>query len=87
MNLKDTLIQKSNVERLLKLERLEKGVIIEGDFDGSVTGHWVKLAENGAGLVNYNNKQYLTKPIGFTSLPSGAEVELSHANGIYYSKF
>ncbi len=87
MSLKQILIQKSNVERLLKLERLEKGVIIEGDFEGSVTGHWVRLDKNGAGIVNYRNKQYTTKPIGFTSLPAGSEVELSHANGIYYSKF
>jgi len=87
MSLLESLLQQSYVNRALQLERLEKGVTIEGDFEGSVTGYWVKLEANGAGIVSYNKKQYTTKPIGFTSLPAGAEVELSHANGIYYSKF
>jgi len=87
MSLVNSLIEKSSIERLLKLEKLEKGVVIEGDFEGSVTGYWVKLSNNGAGIVSYNNKKYVTKPIGFTSLPRGTEVELSHANGVYYSKF
>ena len=87
MSLKVTLVKISYAERLYKLEQLAKGIVIEGDFEGSVTGYWVKLDENGAGIVSYKNKQYTTKPIGFTSLPAGSEVELSHANGIYYSKF
>ena len=87
MTLLDELIQTSNAERLLQLERAEKGNVIEGDFEGSVTGYWVKLGDNGGGIVSYNKKTYVTKPIGFTSLPAGTEVELSHANGVYYSKF
>ena len=87
MTLLDELIQTSNAERLLQLERAEKGNVIEGDFEGSVTGYWVKLDSNGGGIVSYNKKIYITKPIGFTSLPAGTEVELSHANGVYYSKF
>jgi len=87
MDLLNQLVQQSNVNRLLQLEALEKGVVIEGDFEGSVTGYWVRLETNGAGIVSYAQKEYVTKPIGFTSLPAGAEVELSHANGIYYSKF
>ena len=87
MSLLDSLLQSSKVSRIVQKERLEKGVVIEGDFDGSVTGYWVRLQENGGGVVSYNKKEYITKPIGFTSLPAGSEVELSHANGIYYSKF
>ena len=87
MSLINRLIEVSRVERMIQLERIEKGVLIEGDFEGSVTGSWVRLDENGAGIVSYNRKEYVTKPIGFTSLPAGSEVELSHANGIYYSKF
>ena len=87
MSLLSDLVEISTVDRMLQLERIERGVVIEGDFEGSVTGYWVKLDENGAGIVSYNRKQYTTKPIGFTSLPRGSEVELSHANGIYYSKF
>ena len=87
MSLLNDLIQTSSAERLVQLERREKGNVIEGDFDGSVTGYWVRLDSSGAGIVSYRKKEYRTKPIGFTSLPSGVEVELSHANGIYYSKF
>lgn len=87
MSLLANLRERSAAERLVQLERREKGGYIEGDFDGSVTGHWVKLDSSGAGIVTYNRKEYVTKPIGFTSLPAGTEVELSHANGVYYSKF
>ena len=73
--------------RILKLQDLEENIVVKGDFEGSVTGYWKELAESGAGIVIYNKKEYVTKPIGFTSLPPGSEVELSHANGTYYSKF
>lgn len=83
----DTLVQISNAERLADVERREQDVIIPGDFEGSVTGKWVRFEENGGGTVSYNNKDYLTKPIGIPSIPPGTEVELSHANGVYFSKF
>jgi hypothetical protein len=87
MSLLNDLLETSTAERMLQLERIEKGNVIEGDFEGSVTGHWIRLGTNGGGYVSYNKKTYTTKPIGFTSLPFGTEVELSHANGVYYSKF
>ena len=82
-----SLLDKAQAMRVLQMEFLESGGFIEGDFEGSVTGYWVKLDSNGSGIVSYRNKEYRTKPIGFTSLPAGSEVELSHANGVYYSKF
>ena len=87
MSLLNSLLQLSTAERFLQIEQREKGVVLEGDFEGNVTGYWVRLDNSGAGIVSYNKKQYVTKPIGFTSLPAGTEVELSHANGVYYSKF
>ena len=87
MNLLDSLLQRSTAERLLQIEKQESGNVFNGDFEGNVTGYWVKLDENGAGVVSYNKKKYITKPIGFVSLPAGTEIELSHANGVYYSKF
>lgn len=83
----DTLLEISTINRFADLERRASDVTITGDFTGSVTGKWVKLGLRGEGVVSYNNKQYATKPIGFTSIPAGTEVELSFANGIYYSKF
>lgn len=87
MNLLNSLISISDSQRLAELEMRQEGYSIRGDFEGSVVGYWVRLEENGGGTVSYNNKHYLTKPIGFTSLPAGTEVELSHANGLYFSKF
>jgi hypothetical protein len=81
------LIEKSQADRLVELEYRASEVTIRGDFTGNVTGFWVKLGDNGEGIVSYNNKHYVTKPIGFTSIPAGTEVELSYANGVYYSKF
>lgn len=81
------LQQLSNAERLIDLERRASNTTIQGDFTGSVTGYWVKLGERGEGIVSYNNKSYTTKPLGFVSIPAGTEVELSFANGVYYSKF
>ncbi len=83
----DSLIEISLANRLNTLERLASGQSISGDFEGSVTGYWVKLGSRGEGIVNYNNKNYVTKPIGFMAIPGGTEVELSFANGTYYSKF
>jgi hypothetical protein len=87
MALLDDIQQIQAVDRVAEVERRSSGEVVKGDFEGSVTGYWVKLREDGAGIVSYNNKQYVTKPIGFTSLPAGQAVELSHANGVYFSSW
>lgn len=87
MSILNTLINTSNANRLLDLEYRNSDTTIRGDFVGSVTGFWVRLGESGEGVVRYNDKNYVTRPIGFISIPGGSEVELSYANGIYYSKF
>lgn len=87
MAILDSLVQLSLTERLVVLEQRSSDVTIAGDFVGSVTGFWVRLGESGEGVVRYNNKEYITSPIGFISIPGGSEVELSYANGVYYSKF
>lgn len=87
MPLLDSVLTASNTARVSDLDRLERKDVIRGDFEGSVTGKWVRLADNGAGIVAYNGKQYTTKPIGFTSIEAGHAVELSYARGVYYSKW
>ena len=81
------LTELSNTNRLLDLERRSEGVVLRGDFEGSVTAYWVTLGSKGEGIVSYRNKEYVTNPIGFVSIPAGTEVELSYANGMYYSAF
>ena len=83
----DTLQQLSLANRIDDLQRASEDEVVEGDFKGSVTGSWVELGNMGQGIVLYNNKRYVTRPIGFLSIPAGTEVELSFANGVYYSKF
>ena len=87
MALVDELKEISIAERIADVERRDKGYLIEGDFEGSVTGYWVKLDESGAGIVTFNNKQYVTETIGFVSVPKGTAVELSFADGTYFSKY
>ena len=81
------LLTLSNLNRIEDLERRGSSRTVTGDFEGSVAGSWVRLDENGAGIVSYNDKEYVTKRIGFTSIPAGTAVELSFGNGIYYSKW
>lgn len=73
--------------RVIELERREEGSAPLGDFEGSVTGYWQELDHNGVGIVQHKGKSYKTRTIGFASLPKGTEVELTYANGVYYSKF
>lgn len=83
----EELLQTSLANRVVDLEARVSKVSIPGDFSGNVTGKWVELGSQGEGVVSYNNKRYLTKSLGFVSIPAGTEVELSYANGVYYSKF
>ena len=83
----NSLQNRSTANRIAALQERATDVVIQGDFSGSVTGVWVKLGDSGEGVVKYKSKSYKTQPIGFTSIPKGTEVELSYANGIYYSKF
>lgn len=73
--------------RVIELERRLEGAKPNGDFAGSVTGYWKRLNARGVGLVEHRGKVYKTRPIGFMSLPKGTEVELTFAQGVYYSKF
>lgn len=87
ISLMDSLREESLARRIVDLERLASNQVIEGDFEGSVTGKWLRLDQSGAGIVQYNSKNYTTKPIGFTSVAAGTAVEMTYANGIYYSKW
>ena len=81
------LIELSKANRFFDIESRSDGATLKGDFEGSVTGTWIGLGPMGEGVVSYKSKQYLTKPIGFVSIPAGTEVQLSYAKGLYYSAF
>jgi hypothetical protein len=88
---RQSLVQKlqsmSNAERIIDVERLSEGFEIKGDFEGCVNGEWVRLDNDGAGIVTYKNKQYKTESIGFVSAPKGLRVQLCYAKAKYYSTF
>lgn len=83
--LKATL-RTAETNRLIELRKRYEGSSPRGDFEGSVTGYWVRLDPRGVGIVTYRGKEYKTRPMGFMSLPKGTEVELTYAKGVYYSK-
>ena len=87
MSLVKNTIKNALTARVIELERREEGSAPLGDFQGSVTGYWAELDANGVGIVQHKAKNYKTRPIGFASLPKGTEVELTYADGVYYSKF
>lgn len=64
-----------------------QGTVNAGDFDGAVQGKFLKWNTDGAVIVEFNNKQYKTKPLGFTAIPRGSTVELTYVSGIYCSKW
>jgi hypothetical protein len=84
--LKATMDQ-HKAQRLYELDRRQDGKTIQGKFEGSVAGTWKQLSNSGGGIVEYKGKDFVTRPIGFTSISKGAAVELSHADGVYYSKW
>ena len=77
----------SRTNRMLDLERVESKIAIPGDFEGNVTAYWRKLSPDGAGIVVYRDKVYRSVIIGTANIATGEAVELSHANGVYYSKY
>jgi hypothetical protein len=83
----DSLFKISQANRIVDLDRRENEPVVRGDFKGSVMGSWKKLADNGSGIVEYNKKEYVTRPVGFTSIPAGTPVMLTHANGVYFSNW
>ena len=83
----DTLVAINDTNRLQEVEDRESGNLYRGDFEGTVTGTWLKLDDDGAGVVKYGDKEYITKRTGNPSIPRGTPVELTYARGIYYSNW
>ena len=87
MSIFDDIMVNARADRLIELEQRQSGQGIRGDFVGSVTGIWVGLDDSASGLVSYKDRIYKTVRIGRTSIPAGTSVELSFANGTYYSNW
>lgn len=73
-------------ERQVFLER-PSNVNEVGDIVGSAKATWVRLNDDGLGVVKYRNKRYKTIPLGARSIPRGTTVELSFAKGVYFSSW
>lgn len=68
-------------------DRARQGPSNPGDFTGAVQGKFVKWDSDGSVIIEYNNKEYKTKALGFTAIPKGSTVEMTYVTGIYYSKW
>lgn len=83
--------QLKNINIAIRLNELERRARVnrgpEGDFVGTVTGYWVRLDQNAGGVVEYNGKEYVSKPLGWTTIRPGTPVTLTSAGGIYYSNW
>lgn len=83
--------QLKEVNVAVRLEELERRIRVsrgpESDFTGTVTGYWVRLDQNAGGVVEYNGKEYISKPLGWTTIKPGTPVALTAAGGIYYSNW
>jgi len=87
MEILEALLEENAAARVVEIERRESGSLVKGDFEGSVTGVWVELNELGLGVVSYNQKKYITRPLGFVSISAGQPIFLSYAAGVYYSSW
>ena len=81
------LTQTYESNRIATISEQESKPQIQGDFEGSVTGSWKGLDTYGLGKVGFKDKEYKTKPMGFTSITRGQSVQLTFANGVYYSSW
>lgn len=87
MALTDDIARIARAQRLVAQEAELEGTVYSADFEGTVTGAWVGISEQGAGLVQYKGKTYTTVRLGRTSLFAGSRVQLSYIDGTYYSNW
>jgi hypothetical protein len=71
--------------RMIELERRESPEPIQGTITGTVAASWIKLGEDGAGRVEYKDREYIVSTVGFTSLPKGTKVQMTYGGGVYYA--
>lgn len=82
----DSSIALFEAERQVFLER-PKDVNASGDIEGSVKADWLRLKNTGYGVVRYRDKKYVTIPLGSRSIARGTPVEMTFANGVYFTKW
>ncbi len=86
-NLYETVAGIARAQRLVAQEAELTGTVYAADFEGTVTGTWVRLDDSGAGVVLYKGKEYTTVRLGITTLFKGSTVQLSYVKGTYYSNW
>ena len=87
MSLLNVVLAQQATNRVVDAERRSAQKSIEGDFEGSVAAEWVRFDDDGGGVVTHEGKEYISVILGDKSIKPGTEVELTHANGVYYTNF
>ena len=77
------LMELAAANQVVAEEKRRNREVSIADFEGVVQGRWMKLQEDGSGVVEYKSKQYVIIPRGNKSIPAGYKVNLEYSKGYY----
>ena len=81
------LMQLASANQEVAAEKRRKYETSPGDFEGVVHGNWIKMTENGGGIVEYKAKKYSVVIQAQKSIPEGTRVSLEYRNGYYIASW
>lgn len=84
--IRDVMRENRQSELRQRNQDLIMGAQMSGDIKTTVIGEWVKLEEDGTGIVSYRDKNYKTVPLKMYSTRSGQKVEMIYDKGVYYTQ-
>lgn len=84
--IRDVMRENRQSELRQRNQDLIMGAQMSGDIKSTVIGEWVKLEEDGTGIVSYRDKNYKTVPLKMYSTRGGKKVEMIYDKGVYYTQ-
>ena len=84
--IRDVMRENRQSELRQRNQDLIMGAQMSGDIKSTVIGEWVKLEEDGTGIVSYSDKNYKTVPLKMYSTRGGKKVEMIYDKGVYYTQ-
>ena len=77
----------ADTRRILDLERLSKNDPVPGDFEGTVTGSYLRKNDDGTVTVMYNSQEYVARPQSKYMAVKDDVVTLTFRAGIYLASW
>lgn len=84
--IRDVMRENRQSELRQRNQDLIMGAQMSGDIKSTVIGEWVRLEEDGTGIVSYSDKNYKTVPLKMYSTRGGKKVEMIYDKGVYYTQ-